>query len=108
MSITLKICAYILVMALVTYLLRMTPLVLFRKRIRSVFLRSLLHYLPYAVLSAMVLPSVFSSTGSFITALIGLVVAFLLAFFNRSLITVALGASAAAYLTGIIMTFLIP
>lgn len=104
MSITLTIVGYILTMAAVTYLIRMTPFVLFRKRITSRYIRSLLYYLPYCVLSAMVIPSVFSSTGSLLTAAAGLFVAVLLAFFRRSLLTVALGASAAAYLTGLLLS----
>ena len=103
MGITLKICAYILVMALVTYLLRMLPLAFFRKKVTSPFLRSMLFYLPYAVLSAMVIPSVFSSTGNVITAAVGLATALILAFFRRSLLTVALGASGAAYLAGVLI-----
>ena len=106
MKITLVICAYILIMAAVTYLIRMSPFVLFRKKIRSRFLQSLLYYLPYAVLSAMVIPAVFSSTGSMLTASVGLAVAVLLAFCNRSLLTVALGASAAAYISGLLMELL--
>ena len=106
MNITLEICLYILVMAGVTYLVRMTPFVLFRKKIKNRFIRSLLYYLPYAVLSAMVIPDVFSSTGNVITAGIGLAVACLLAFFERSLIVVALGASAAVYLAGIIINLI--
>ena len=101
MQITLEICVYILVMAVVTYLLRMIPMTFFRKKVTSRFIRSMLYYLPYAVLSAMVIPAVFSSTGSMITAAAGLVVALILALFNRSLITVALGASAAAYIAGL-------
>ena len=106
MTITLTIIGYILTMAGVTYLIRMTPFVLFRKKITSRFVRSVLYYLPYCVLSAMVIPSVFSSTGSMVTAAAGLVAAILLAFFRRSLLTVALGASAVAYLTGLLMTLL--
>ena len=106
MNITLKICLYILVMAGVTYLIRMLPLAFFRRKVRSRFFRSLLYYLPYAVLSAMVIPAVFSSTGSIITATVGLVVAILLAWFERSLIVVALGASAAAYLAGLVIHLL--
>ena len=103
MKITLVIAAYILIMAAVTYLIRMAPFVLFRKKIRSRFLRSMLYYLPYAVLSAMVIPAVFSSTGSLLTAVVGLAVAILLAVLNRSLLVVALGASASAYLTGLLV-----
>ena len=103
MSITLEICIYILTMALVTYLIRMIPLAFFRKKIQSRFIRSVLYSLPYAVLSAMVIPDVFSSTGSIITASVGLVVTVVLAFCRRSLIIVALGASASAYIAGLIM-----
>ena len=106
MKITLEICLYILVMAGVTYLIRMIPLAFFRRKIRSRFFRSLLYYLPYAVLSAMVIPSVFTSTGSIITATVGLVIAIILAWLERSLIVVALGASAAAYLTGLVISLL--
>lgn len=104
MNDTLMICAYLLVMAGVTYLVRAVPLVAFRRKIRSRFVRSMMYYLPYAVLSAMVLPAVFSSTGSVITAAVGLAVAVLLAFFDRSLIVVALGASGAAFMTGVLVT----
>ena len=106
MNEALKIALYILVMAGVTYLVRMSPFVLFRKKITSHFLQSLLYYLPYCVLSAMVIPSVFSSTGSFVTAMVGLIVAVVLAFLRRSLLVVAIGASAAAYVTGLIISLL--
>ncbi len=106
MNITLEICTYILVMAGVTYLIRMTPFVLFRKRITNKFIKNVLYYLPYAVLSAMVIPSVFYSTGSVITAAAGLAAALLLAYFECSLIIVALGASTVAYLAGIVINFL--
>lgn len=49
----------VLVMAGVTYLIRMLPFVCMRRRIRSVYLRSLLYYLPYAVLAAMTFPAIF-------------------------------------------------
>ena len=81
----------------------MIPLTFFRKKVRSRFLRSMLYYLPYAVLSAMVLPSVFFSTGSIITAAVGFAVALLLAFLKRSLITVALGASLAVYIADLVI-----
>ena len=93
-------------MALVTYLIRMTPFVLFRKKIKSKFIKSMLYYLPYAVLSAMVIPSVFYSTGSLVTAIAGLAVAIILSLANRSLITVALGAASASFITGIIISLI--
>ena len=100
---TLSMLLYILVMAGVTYLVRALPFVAFRKKIKSRFIRSMLYYLPYAVLSAMVLPGVFYSTGSVITAAAGFAVAIALAFWGRSLIIVALGASVAVYLCDVCM-----
>lgn len=86
------------VMALVTYLIRMAPFVAFRRQIQSRFLRSFLYYIPYAVLSAMTIPAIFSSTASLISAVAGFCVAVLLAFRGKSLLTVAIAACATAYL----------
>lgn len=95
-----KLFLYVLVMAGVTYLIRMLPLTLFRKKIRSRFFRSFLYYVPYAVLSAMTIPAIFYATGSTVTSLVGTAVAVALAYMNMPLIVVALTASAAAYLVG--------
>lgn len=94
---------YILVMAGVTYFIRMIPFTFFNKKIKSRFIRSFLKYIPYAVLSAMTIPAIFYSTGDIITAVAGTVVAVTLAFFNCPLIVVALAASLAAYLTSLII-----
>ena len=87
-----SIALYIIVMAGVTYLIRMLPFAFFRKKIKSVFLRSFLHYIPYAVLSAMTIPAIFYSTGNFITAAAGSVTALVLAYFDLPLIVVAIAA----------------
>lgn len=94
---------YILIMAGVTYLIRMLPLTLFRRKITSRFFRSFLHYIPYAVLSAMTIPAIFYSTGSVSTAAIGTLVAVVLAYFKKPLIVVALAASAAALAAGFVL-----
>lgn len=94
---------YIVVMAGVTYLIRMLPFTLFRRQIRSRFLRSLLYYLPYAVLSAMTIPAIFYSTGSMTTALVGTAVALELSYCRLPLIVVALAAAAAALVTGLLL-----
>lgn len=83
---------YLIVMAGVTYLIRMLPLAVFRREIHSVFVKSFLHYVPYAVLGAMTFPDVLYSTGSLWTALAGLIVAVIMAWRGRSLLTVAIGA----------------
>ncbi len=94
---------YIIVMAGVTYLIRMIPFTFFRKKIKSRFFRSFLYYIPYAVLTAMTIPAIFYSTENFITALAGTAVALILAFFGLPLIVVALSASLAAFLTGLLL-----
>ena len=91
------------VMAIVTYLIRMLPLALFRKKISSRFVRSFLYYVPYAVLSAMTLPSILYSTGSIPSAAAALVVALVLAWRERSLLTVAVAASATALIAQLIV-----
>lgn len=95
-----SIIIYIAVMAGVTYLIRMIPMTVFRKKIRSRFFRSFLYYIPYAVLSAMTIPAIFYSTGNMVTAAVGTAIAVILAYWNLPLIVVALAASAAALLTG--------
>ncbi len=90
-------------MAGVTYLIRMIPFTLFRKKIKSPFFRSFLYYIPYAVLSAMTIPAIFYSTGNIATSLIGTAVAVLLAYFGCPLIIVALAAAASAFIFGFIL-----
>ena len=94
---------YIVVMAGVTYLVRMIPFTLFRKEIKSNFIKSLLYYLPYAVLAAMTIPAIFYSTGDITSATVGTIVAVILAYFNKPLIVVALAAAASALVTGLII-----
>lgn len=86
---------YLAVMAGVTYLIRMLPLTVFRREIRSRFVLSFLRYVPYAVLGAMTIPDVLYSTGSMGTALVGLVVAVILAWRGKGLLTVAIAACVA-------------
>ena len=97
-----SLAVYMIVMAGVTYLIRVIPFTLFRKKIQSPFFRSLLHYIPYAVLSAMTIPAIFTSTGSIATSLVGTAVAVLLAYLDKPLIVVALAGSAAAFTAGLI------
>lgn len=97
-----SIALYIAVMAIATYLVRVIPFTAFRKKIKSRFFRSFLYYIPYAVLSAMTIPTIFYSTGNFFTAIAGTVVAVILAYFKLPLIVVALAASAVALIASYI------
>ena len=101
-----SIYAYIATMAITTYLIRVLPLTIFRKPIRSRFLRSFLHYVPYACLTAMTFPAILSSTASIISGAAALIVAVVLAYRGKSLIVVALSSSAAVLLTEWILQFI--
>lgn len=93
----------VLLMALVTYLPRVLPLAIFRKEIKSKYIKSFLEYIPYAVLGALTIPDIFYSTGNLITAILGTLVAIFLAYREKSLVIVALGAIATVYLTGLFL-----
>ncbi len=90
-----KTAGYLIVMAGVTYLIRAVPLVLFRKKIQNKFIKSFLHYIPYAVLAAMTFPAILYSTDNVISASIGLGVGIIMALLEKSLVTVAISACSA-------------
>ena len=96
-----NIYVYIFTMALTTYLIRVLPLTIFRKPIRSSFL----HYVPYACLTAMTFPAILSSTASIISGAAALIVAILLAYRGKSLIVVAVSSSAAVLIAEWILKF---
>ncbi|MGN0594501.1 MAG: AzlD domain-containing protein [Hominimerdicola sp.] len=98
---------YLFIMAGVTYLIRALPFVIFKGEIKNKFAKSFLYYVPYAVLSAMTFPAVIFSTGSIISAVAGLIVACILAFKEKSLLTVAIFACLAVLavdLIGLVFT----
>ena len=88
----------VVIMAGVTYLLRMLPVTIFRKKIENRFVRSFLAYVPYAVLAPMTIPDISFATASLVSAALGLAAAILLSYKGKSLLTVALGAVAVVFL----------
>jgi branched-subunit amino acid transport protein len=97
---------YILVMAGVTYLIRMLPLALWKKEIKNKYVRSFLYYVPYACLAAMTFPAILSATGSTVSALCGFAVALFVAYREKSLLTVALSACGTVFLVEQLMLLL--
>lgn len=85
------------VMALATYLPRVLPLVLFKRKIENRFLQSFLLYMPFGVLAAMVFPGIFYSTDNSIAAICGTLVALMLAFFKKGLLIVAVAATVTVF-----------
>ena len=90
---------YILVMAVTTYLIRALPLTLFKKPIKNRFLKSFLHYVPVACLTAMTFPAILYATENMISGAVGLAVALVLAYCRRSLILVSVASCAAVFVT---------
>lgn len=90
----------VLLMALVTYLPRVLPISIFRKEIKSKYIKSFLHYVPYAVLAVLTFPDIINSTGNYKTALFGTAAALILANMGKSLVLVALGAILTVLVTG--------
>ena len=98
-----KFFVYLAVMAGVTYLIRMIPLVAVRHKIENRFIVSFLYYVPYTVLTVMTVPAILYATSSIISAVVGFAVALVLAYFERSLVTVAAGACGAVFLCELLM-----
>ncbi len=103
MSTMVRYLIVILIMALVTYIPRALPITLFNRQIKSKFVRSFLYYVPYAVLASLTFPAIFTCTSSMPAAIVGTLVAILLAYFEQSLVVVAL----AAVLSIFVMNFFI-
>ena len=97
---------YIFAMAFTTYLIRVLPMTIFRKPIKSRFLRSFLYYVPYCCLTAMTFPAILSSTSSLLSGAAALIVAEILADRGKSLIVVAISSSAAVLVTEWVLALL--
>lgn len=96
---------YLFVMAGITYLIRMVPFVLMKKKIKNKFLISFLHYIPYSVLSVMTVPAIFYAANSKIAAMAGFAAAAVTAYFEKSLLQVAAVACAAVFIAEAVMSF---
>ena len=90
---------YILTMAVTTYLIRVLPLTVFRKNIKSRFVKSFLHSVPYACLTAMTFPAIMYDTTYILSGVAALLVAVVLAFRGKSLLTVALASCVTVFVT---------
>lgn len=94
---------YILVMAGVTYLIRVIPLTLMRKEIKNGYIKSFLYYVPYVTLSVMIFPAILGATANSWSAWAGFIVAVILAYRGNSLLKVSL----LACLTVFIIEFIV-
>jgi branched-subunit amino acid transport protein len=97
---------YILIMALVTYLIRTLPLTLIRKEIKNTTIKSFLYYVPYVTLAVMTFPAILESTSSVISAAIAFVIAVVLAWMGKSLFQVAMFSCASVFIVELVMRFI--
>lgn len=97
---------YIAVMALVTFLIRVLPLTLIRKKITNVTLRSFLFYVPYVTLAVMTFPAIIEATNSIWSGIAALVAGVLLAYFGVSLFGVAVCSCAVVFILELFINFL--
>ena len=98
-----KFVIYLVIMFVVTYLIRVLPLLLIKKKIENPFIRSFLAYVPYTVLGAMTFPAIFHISQNPLCGIIGAAVGVILAVCKRGLCTVAAGTAIATYLAMIIL-----
>ena len=94
---------YILVMAAVTYLIRVLPLTLIKKEIKNKTVRSFLFYVPYVTLAVMTFPAILTASNSMVAAGIGFVVALILAWRRTSMFVVSLVSCAIVYILELFM-----
>ncbi|MBO5060655.1 MAG: AzlD domain-containing protein [Clostridia bacterium] len=97
---------YLLVMAGITYMIRMIPLVLIKRKIKNKFILSFLYYIPYTVLSVMTIPAIFCSTSSTLSAFAGFLAAVILAYFGKSLLKVAASSCAVVFAVEFLISIL--
>ena len=81
--------AYIAVVALVSFLIRVLPLTLIRKEIKNRFIRSVLYYVPYVTLAVMTFPAMVQATGSLWSGAAALLAGIVLAWCGAGLFPVA-------------------
>lgn len=92
-----RILGVVLLMALVTYVPRMLPMVFLGDRELPPFWDSLFYYIPFAVLGALIFPGILGATGDLSSSLAGMAAAVALAWWGRNPVIVVFGAIAAAF-----------
>ena len=89
---------YIGIMALVTYLMRVLTMTIFRKEIKNKTIRSFLYYVPYVTLTVMTFPAILEATGSMWSGLAALVIGVLIAWKGGSLLIVSVASCVVVFL----------
>ncbi len=86
-------------MAIVTYIPRFLPFILFSFKQMPSFFKRFLYFVPYAVLSALIFPEVLSATNNTSSALVGSTVALILALLEIDLSLIVIGGILGVYVS---------
>lgn len=89
---------YILIAFVTVYAVRVLPLTLIRKPIRSRFIRSFLHYVPYVTLAVMTFPAIVGATANPVAGVAALLVGIAVALWKGNLLTVSAACCAVVFL----------
>ncbi len=89
---------YILIMFLVTYIIRVLPLTLMRKKINNRIIQSFLYYVPYVTLAVMTFPTMIYATQNPISGVIAFIIGVIVAWYDGSLFRVALSSSLVVFI----------
>ena len=98
-----RIYIYILIMAAVTFVIRVLPLTLIRRQIKNQFIRSFLYYVPYVTLAVMTFPAIMQATQTPVAGLVALIVGIVAAWMGADLFKVAVACSAVVLMLEFIM-----
>ena len=94
---------YLLILSGSTYLIRAVPFAAVRRSITNKYVKSFLYYIPFAVLTAMTIPSAFYTTGNVASGAVGLFVGGAFAFKGKGLTFVAVASCIGALLTELLI-----
>ena len=91
------------VMIISIYLVRLIPILLLRRNITNVWIRSFLHYVPYVTLAVMTFPAIVLATDHMASGILALIIGLITAYISGDLFIVAISCCAAVYLSSLII-----
>ena len=94
---------YIAVMAGVTFLIRVLPLTVIRKKIKNRFFNSFLYYVPYVTLAVMTFPAIVHATQSVWSGVAAMIVGVLAAWLGADLFKTAIACCVTVFLLELVL-----
>lgn len=95
-----KIITLSILMMCVTAPSRILPIFFLGDKELPPFLETLLHYIPFAILGALIFPGVLTATGDTFSSVAGALAALALGWFGRGVLVILTGGIVAAFIAG--------